>query len=443
MQKALEQFFRIKENGTTIRRELTAGVTTFTAMAYILAVNPDMLSQTGMDRGALITATALASALMTAVMALTTNYPIALAPGMGLNAFFTFTVCIGMGIPWQAALGLVFYSGLLFCLLTFTGIRKKLINAIPHEIKIAISCGIGIFIAFIGLQNGHIVVAQPTTLVTLGNISSSESLLVLSGIMMTGAFVWRKVRGGVVITIITLTLLGLMIPKSDGSGMVTSLPEGFVGMPDSLAPLFLQLDLAYLWTHFHYAFPVVLALLFVDFFDTMGTLIGVSKAGGFLNSKGELPRVERALAADATATMAGACLGTSTVVCYIESATGVEDGGRTGLTALSTSVCFLLALFFTPVIMIIPSAATAPALVIVGIMMMQSISELDFRDFSVAAPAFMTMVMMPLSFSITEGIGFGFITYVGIKLGAGKGREIPAAAYVIAGLFVLHYLYGR
>ncbi len=421
-----------------------AGLTTFAAMAYILAVNPGILGQTGMDRGALITATALASALMTALMALATNYPIALAPGMGLNAFFTFGLCLGAKVPWQAALGLVFYSGVIFLVLTLSGIRKKLIEAIPHELKLAITCGIGLFIAFIGLKGGGIIVASPPTFVSLGDLHQPGPLLVLGGIVLTAILVWRKIPGAIIIVIGLITALGFFLTTTGADGKalpITAAPEAIVALPASLAPTFLKLDLGYFWSHWRECLPLLLALLFVDLFDNMGTLIGVCQRAGLLDKDGNLPKLGRALTADATAAMVGSTLGTSTVTSYIESAAGVEAGGRTGLTALTTAGCFLLALFLSPLIAIIPAAATAPALVIVGVFMMQSIAELDLRDFSKAVPAVVTMIAMPLTFSIAEGIALGFVVYVLFSLGTGRGKEVKPLAWVLAALFLAHLIW--
>jgi adenine/guanine/hypoxanthine permease len=439
----LERFFSLEEHRTSVSREVLAGLTTFAAMAYILAVNPSILSTTGMDKGALITATALASAVMTAVMALATNYPIALAPGMGLNAFFAFTLCGAKGIPWQAALGLVFYSGLIFLLLSVSGLRKRLIAAIPIELKLAITGGIGFFIAFIGLKNGGVIVANPATFVGLGDLSKPGPLLVIAGIIATSVLVTRKTPGAIILVIVALTIIGLFVPASDGKGMLTPLPNGILNLPASLAPTFLKLDLGYFWTNFLSALPVVLAILFVDLFDNMGTLIGVSKRAGLLDEEGNLPKIGRALMADAGAAMFGSTLGTSTVTSYIESAAGVEAGGRTGLTVIATASCFLLALFLTPLILIIPAVATSPALVIVGAFMLQGLAELDLKDFEKTVPAFVTILIMPLAFSISEGIAFGLLTYVGLKIGTGKFKQVSVVTYVLAVLFLLHFLVGR
>ena len=440
MQRALERFFRLSEQRTTLRTEVTAGLTTFAAMAYILAVNPNILSAAGMDRAALVTATGLASALMTTVFALATNYPIALAPGLGMNAFFAYTLCVGLKVPWQAALGLTFLSGVLFLLLTVTGLRRRIIEAIPRELKTAISCGIGLFIAYNGLKNAGIVAPDPNTFVKAGALSSPPVLLALGGIVLTAVLVWRKVRGAMILAILALSVIGLFLPAPGGEGRLTKLPATLISLPASLAPSFLKLDLGYVFSNFVVLLPALLALLFVDLFDNMGTLIGVCQRAGLLDARGNLPRIGRALAADAGAAMAGACLGTSTVTSYIESAAGVEEGGRTGLTSLVVATCFLLALCFSPVILAVPAVATAPALVVVGIFMMQGVTRLDLADFSIAAPCVLTMVLMPLTSSISEGLSLGFLCYVALKLGTGRGRDLTPTAWVLGALFLAHVL---
>ncbi|MBI2924731.1 MAG: NCS2 family permease [Verrucomicrobia bacterium] len=438
----LEKFFKLSEHGTTLRTELTAGLTTFAAMAYVLAVNPAILSTTGMDVGAVITATALASALMTALMALLTNYPIALAPGMGVNAFFAYTICQGMKMPWQAALAMVFLNGALFFVLSVTGIRRKIIDAFPFELKVAITCGIGLFIAFIGLKNGHVIVSSDATLVTAGDLGSPEALLVLFGVILTAVLHWRKVRGAIILSVLALTVVGFFVPgPADNGGALTQLPEKVVDVPASLAPTFLALDFQYVFAHFRETLPLILAFLFVDLFDNMGTLIGVCNRAGLLDPHGNLPKIGRALAADATAAMVGSCLGTSTVTSYIESAAGVEEGGRTGLTSLVVALCFLLALFFHPIIRMIPAVATAPALVIVGVFMMQGIAALHLKDFAKAVPAVLIMLLMPLTFSISEGLAIGFVVYVAFKLGTGRGREVSVTGYVLGAFFLAHLIW--
>ncbi len=438
--RLLERWFHLAAQGTSVRTELTAGLTTFAAMAYILAVNPAIRGETGMDRGALLTATALASAVMTAVFALATNYPLALAPGMGMNAFFAYTLCLGQQVPWPTALGLTFLSGVLFLGLTVTGLRRRIVEAIPLELKTAISCGIGLFIAFIGLKNAGIVAPDPVTLVRAGDLSVPPVLLALGGIVLAAVLVWYRVRGAVILTILVLTVAGLWVPAGEGQGMVTRPPAAVVSWPSSLAPTFLKLDLADVWARLAELWPALLALLFVDLFVNLGTLLGVCQRAGLLDERGQLPRLSRALAADATAAMVGSVIGTSTVTNYIESAAGVEEGGRTGLTGLVVAACFLLALGFSPLILAIPAVATAPALVVVGIFMMQGITRLNLGDFAVAAPAVIPMLLMPLTSSISEGLALGFVCHVALRLGTGRWREISPTAGVLAVLFVLHLI---
>ena len=438
----LQRFFRLVENRTTVGRELQAGLTTFAAMAYILAVNPAILSATGMDKGALVTVTALTAAIATAIMALLTNYPIALAPGMGINAFFTFTIVLGKGVPWPEALGMVFVNGVIFLILSVTGVREKIIGAIPHALKIAITCGIGLFIAFIGLKNGGIIVAHSDTFVSHGNFASGPVALCLAGILLTAILVARRVPGAIVLGIAAITIAGLFIPASDTAN-VTQLPDSFIAAPASPAPIFLKLTFDFLTNSsaFLLALPLVLTLLLVDMFDNIGTLIGVTKRAGFLRPDGTLPKAGRALTADSIATILSALCGTSTVVSYIESASGVEAGGRTGLTTLTTAALMLVALLFTPLILIIPAAATAPALVIVGIFMMQSVTEIDMKDFAVAAPAVLTILAIPLTFSIAEGIGLGLIAAAFLALGLARPKSITFTGYLIAAIFFLQFFH--
>ncbi len=438
----LERYFRLRQSGTTLSREIVAGVTTFAAMAYILALNPAILMTTGMDQGALVTATALSAAVMTFLMALATRYPIALAPGMGLNAYFAFSICAAKGIAWQAALGLVFYSGVLFFLLSVSGLRRRMLDAIPHEMKLAITAGIGFFIAFIGLQNGGIVVADAATLVRLGDFSQPRPLLVFGGILLTGVLMARKTPGAIILVVMLLTGIGFFLSDATGT-MLTRTPTAWINWPASLAPTWLQLDLGFFWKDLATSLHLVVFLLFLNIFDNVGTLIGVAHRAGLVDREGNLPKMNRALMADAGATMFGSLLGTSTVTSYIESITGVEAGGRTGLTAMVTALCFLLALFFTPLIMVIPTFATAPALVVVGILMMQGLGDLALDDFSLAVPVFVTVFMMPLTYSISEGLAFGLMTYVAMKIGLGRGREISVTAMILCLLFLLSVIWGR
>ncbi len=438
----LNRFFQLDQNQTTVSRELQAGLTTFAAMAYILAVNPMILANAGMDQAALVTVTALTAAISTAIMALLTNYPIALAPGMGINAFFTFTIVLGRGVPWTEALGMVFVNGIIFLLLSVTGVREKIVGAIPHSLKMAITCGIGLFIAFIGLKNGGVIIANPATFVTHGDFSSAPVALCLAGIALTAILVARRIPGAIVLGIAIVTVTGLFIGAGNNR-MVTELPTSFVAFPASPAPVFLKLTFGFLTNSnaILLALPIILTLLLVDMFDNIGTLIGVTKRAGFLRPDGTLPKAGRALIADSIATILSALFGTSTVVSYIESASGVESGGRTGLTTMTTAGLMLLALFFTPLILIIPSAATAPALVIVGVFMMQSITEIEMSDFKVAVPAVLTIIGIPLTFSIAEGIGIGLITAALLALGLGERKRLSSLGYGIAAVFFLQFFH--
>ncbi len=436
----LSRFFRLRENGTTVGRELQAGLTTFAAMAYVLAVNPAILANAGMDRAALVTITALSAATATVLMALLTNYPIALAPGMGINAFFTFSICLGAGVPWSQALGMVFVNGCVFLALSVTGVRERIVDAIPYPLKIAITCGIGVFIAFIGLKNGGVVVASPATFVTHADFASGPVALCLGGIFLTAVLVAWRVPGAIVLGVVGVTLAGLVVPDGNG-GHVTALPASWFSLPASPAPHFLKLDLGFLTNgaEFLKTLPLILTLLLVDMFDNIGTLIGVTKRAGFLDAQGRLPKVGRALVADSVAAILSSLFGTSTVVSYIESASGVEAGGRTGLTTITTAVLMLAALFLTPVILAVPAVATAPALVIVGVFMLQSAVEIDMKDFGIAAPAALTIIAIPLTFSISQGIGLGLICAAVLALATGKARSFSVVGYVIAAVFFMEF----
>lgn len=439
----MEKFFKLKAHGTNVSTELLAGVTTFMTMAYILIVNPNILSATGMDHGALFTATAIAAVIGTAAMAFLANYPFALAPGMGLNAFFAFSVVIGMGYTWQVALTAVLVEGIIFIILTAVNVREALFNAIPMNLKYAVSAGIGLFIAFIGFQNAGIVVDNPATLVGLGDITSASVLLAIIGVVITAILVVKHVKGAILLGILStwvLTmfseLIGWYVPNFETT--FPSIPGGIVSLPPSIAPIAFQFDFSQL---FSLEFLVVVfAFLFVDLFDTLGTLIGVSSKAGLLDSEGKLPKAKQALFADAIATTAGACLGTSTTTTYVESAAGVSDGGRTGLTALSTAVLFAVSLLFFPIFSAVPGFATAPALIVVGFYMMESVTKIDFNDFSEGIPAFLTLIVMPVTYSISEGIVFGFVSYTLINLVTGKAKKLNTLMYVISVLMILKYI---
>jgi AGZA family xanthine/uracil permease-like MFS transporter len=430
----LEKFFRLKENGTSVRTELLAGMTTFMTMAYILAVNPDILSAAGMDKGAVFSATVLASVVATLVMAFLAKLPFALAPGMGLNAFFAFTVVLGMGHSWQFALTAVFIEGLIFILLTVGNVREMIVNSIPMNLKHAISVGIGLFIAFLGLKGAGIIVSNPATYLALGDIvhvsDNPGPLLALVTLLITGVLLALKVKGALLIGILAGTILGFPLG-------VTKLPAHFDLTPPSLGPGFLQFEWKEVFTID--MLLVVFTFLFVDIFDTVGTLVGVSSKANMLDEQGRIPRVKQAFFADAIGTTVGAMLGTSTVTTYVESAAGVNEGGRTGLTSLTVAILFFLALFLSPLFLMIPGVATAPALIIVGAMMLTPVKNIELDDFTESIPAFLTMIMMPLSHSISEGILFGVLSYVLLKIFTGRYRELSITTILLAVLFLLKF----
>jgi len=427
----LNRFFKLKENNTSVKTEVVAGFTTFMTMAYILAVNPDILSATGMDKNALFTATALSAMVATLVMALVAKLPFALAPGMGLNAFFAFTVVLGMGYSWQFALTAVFIEGIIFLILTAFNIRELIVNAIPIAMKHAVSAGIGLFIAFIGLQNSGLIVNNDATLVGLGNMGSPSVMIAAGGIVLTAVLLILRIKGALLIGIFVATLAG--IPFG-----VTNMPEGnLVDAPPSLAPIFFKMDFSNVFSID--MLIVLFTFLFVDMFDTVGTLVGVSSKAGMLDKEGRVPRVKQALFADAVGTTLGSIFGTSTVTTYVESASGVAEGGKTGLTALTVAGLFLVALFFAPLFTMVPAAATAPALVLVGFFMMSPILNIDFDNYTESIPAFITIIIMPLTYSIAEGIVFGMLSYVFLKILTGKFKDISVVMIVLAVLFILKF----
>jgi AGZA family xanthine/uracil permease-like MFS transporter len=438
MSNFLEHFFKLKEKGTNLKTEFIAGLTTFAAMSYVLVVNPSILGAGGMPIEGLITVTALAACLGTLLMALMTNYPIAMAPGMGLNAFFAFTICLTREIPWDAALGIVFWNGILFLLLSVTGVRTKIAEAIPAALKIGVQCGIGLFIAFIGLKNAGLVVDNPATFVSIGDLSEPATLLALAGIILTIVLVIRKVTGAILISVIVLSVIGAFIPVGDG--YLTQHTNQFIGLPDDISSTFFAMDIMYPIEFFAETWDLIFALLFVNMFDTIGTLIGVSRKANLLDEQGKLPKMGKAMTADAVASVMGAAIGTSPVTSYVESAAGVSAGGRTGLTSVFVALCFILALFLTPLMKVIPLMATTPALIMVGILMMDSFRELDFDDITSLATATVALIAMPLTFSISEGIALGFITYVGIMLGTGRYKKVTLITYIMAAVFVLRYV---
>jgi AGZA family xanthine/uracil permease-like MFS transporter len=442
MKPAFEKLFGFDSKVNNVRTEILAGITTFLTMAYILAVNPSIFSALpGMPAGSVFTATALAAILGTLVMALYAKKPFALAPGMGLNAFFVFTVCMGMGYTWQFALTAVLLEGILFIILTVTKIRSWLLNSIPGTLKKSIGAGIGLFIAFIGMQNAGIIVHNDSTLVGLGEITKGTAMLAMIGLLITSGLVMAKIRGGILWGILITTALGLVIKDPNTGEAITKL-GGFVALPHSVEPIFCKFE----W-HNVLSFDmlvVVFTFLFIDMFDTMGTLIGVHQGAGLIPEDGprdNVPDIDKMFLADSIATVFGACLGTSTTTTYVESAAGVGEGGRTGLTAFSTAICFALALFLSPLFLSIPSAATAPALIIVGVMMMPSIKRIHWDNYCKAIPAFLTIIMMPLCYSISDGILIGVISYVFTHAVAGKFKEVNPTMWVLAILFICKYLF--
>jgi len=427
----MEKLFKMNARGTNVRREIVAGLTTFLAMAYILAVNPKMLANAGMDAGGVFTATALAACIATLVMAFTANLPIALAPGMGLNAFFAFTVVLGMGISWKTALTAVFLEGILFVVLSFFNVREAIIKAIPSNLKKAVAAGIGLFICFIGFQNAGIIVNNDATLVGLGNLTQGSAAVAMIGLALTAVLYALKIPGSILIGILITTVIG--IPFG-----VTSVPANWTPVSMPAAPLLFQFDFSSIFTLDFFA--VFFTFLFVDIFDTVGTLVGVSSEAHIMDANGNVPRVKQALLSDAIGTVAGACLGTSTVTSYVESTAGVAAGGRTGMTALTTGVLFLLALFLSPLFLLVPGAATAPALIIVGFLMLKAVTGINFNDVTEGLSAFITIVMMPFAYSIAEGIVWGIITYVFMKAATGKAKSIPVITWVLFVVFILRLI---
>lgn len=427
----LNKLFGFDKKKHNIRTEILAGVTTFLTMSYILAVNPAMFSELDMPVGAVFTATALAAIIGSLVMAFWGKLPFGLAPGMGLNAFFVYTVCLGMGYSWQFALTAVFLEGLLFILMTITNIREAIVNAIPINLRYAIGAGIGLFIAFIGMQNSGIIINNQSTLVSLGDITSGSALLAIIGLLVTGFLYIKNVRGAMLIGILLTTLIGIPMGITEFRGIMS--------YPESIDAIFCKLQWDSIFTLDMVI--VVFTFLFIDMFDTVGTLIGVCTRAGMVNKDGKIDRLNKAFMADAIATTAGAVLGTSTTTTYVESATGVSQGGRTGLTAFVIGCCFAITLFFSPLFLSIPSAATAPVLIIVGLLMMEPIRNIDFGDYTESIPAFVCMITMPMAYSISDGILIGMIIYVLLNMCCGKFKKISVAMYILAILFILKYIF--
>ena len=428
----LKKLFGFDSSQTTVKTEILAGVTTFLTMSYILAVNPSMFSQLeGMPGGAVFTSTALAAIIGCLAMAFVGKLPFGLAPGMGLNAFFVYSVCLGMGYSWQFALTAVLIEGLIFIALTLTNVREAIVNAIPQSLKDAIGAGIGLFIAFIGLQSAGVIVHDDATLVALGDITSGSALLALIGLIITGFMYARKVPGAILIGILATMVIGIFLGVTEFQGVISK--------PESIAPIFCKFEFSNIFTLD--MLVVVFTFLFIDMFDTVGTLVGVCTRANMIDENGHIKRIKHAFMADSIATTAGAMLGTSTTTTYVESAAGVAQGGRSGLTAFSVAGCFAIALFFSPLFLSIPSAATAPALIIVGLLMMEPVVKIPFDNFSESIPAFICIIMMPLTYSISNGILLGMITYVLMNVICGNFRKITPVMYVLAVLFILKYIF--
>ena len=440
----LQKLFGFDPAKNNVRTEIVAGITTFLTMAYILAVNPSIFSALGdMPNGAVFTATAIAAALATFVMALYAKKPFGLAPGMGLNAFFVYTVCLGMGYTWQFALTAVFIEGVIFIILTLTKVRQWIVDAIPLSLKNAIGAGIGLFIAFIGLQNSGMVVNSDSTLVTLGDLCHGPGLLAVIGLVISCSLVMAHIRGGILIGILVTAVIGLFIKDPATGAAITSF-SGIVSTPPSIKPIFCQFQ----WNQVFSLdmLTVVFTFLFIDMFDTMGTVIGVSQKAGMVDDEGHVDGIDRIFMADAIGTVVGSCLGTSTTTTYVESSAGVGAGGRTGLTAFTTAICFALALFLAPVFLAIPNSATAPALVIVGMMMMQPVTKISWTNYRESIPAFLTVILMPMSYSISDGILIGMIAYVALNAVTGIFdhqylKKITPTMWILAILFVLRYIF--
>jgi AGZA family xanthine/uracil permease-like MFS transporter len=435
----LDRWFGYTARGSTARREALAGLTTFSTLSYVLVVNPMILAASGMDFGALITVTAVIAAVFTVLMGLRTNYPLALAPAMGTNAYIAVQVCQGMHIPWPAALGLGFYSGILFFVISVTGLRQRIIEAFPASFKKIIGSGIGFFIAYLGLKNAGLIVANPASIIGLGDLSTPTAMLGFFGIIATLVLVYRKVPGALILSILGLSIVGLFLPGRLPHERITAWPQRIIDWPNSMAPLAFKLDLGYFWRHPSQSMPIVLALLFSDLFAAMAVLLAVGARANLVDRDGNLPKLREALSADATAAFCGALLGGTTPIIYIESAAGVEQGGRTGLVSMVIALCFLAALFVTPLIAVVPAVATAPSLVMIGIFMVQGLADLDLRELSIAATALVTILLMVLG-SASDGLAIGLIVNVLLLAAVGRGGSVKPFAYVLAALFLLHYM---
>lgn len=426
----LDKFFKIRERNSSVGREALAGLVTFFAMSYILAVNPAILAQAGMDKAELVTVTAVAAAIGCALMAFMANLPVALAPTMGTNTYFAIIVCVGMGLDWREALALTFYNGIFFFIISVTGIREKLIAGVPRPMQAALQCGIGMFIAFFGLQSAKLVVSNPATLVTGGRLGSPECLFALAGVALIAVLVARKVRSAIIISIAAMTAAAFFIEDSSGARMA-KIPNAVFSIPHGISETFMQLDFAYPFRDFHKAARVIFVLLMLDLLDTIATVVAMASRCGIMRPDGTFPKMGRALTADASATIIGALLGTSTTGAFVESSAGIESGGRTGLTPLFTGAFFIAALFLSPLINAVPAAATAPALIVIGILMFGSISQIKFSDLAELIPVFFCIMMVALCFKISEGFAFGMVAYVLLMCATGRAREILPATWLL------------
>ncbi len=426
----LDKFFKIRERNSSVGREALAGLVTFFAMSYILAVNPAILAQAGMDKAELVTVTAVAAAIGCALMAFMANLPVALAPTMGTNTYFAIIVCVGMGLDWREALALTFYNGIFFFIISVTGIREKLIAGVPRPMQAALQCGIGMFIAFFGLQSAKLVVSNPATLVTGGRLGSPECLFALAGVALIAVLVARKVRSAIIISIAAMTAAAFFIDDSSGARMA-KIPNAVFSIPHGISETFMQLDFAYPFRDFHKAARVIFVLLMLDLLDTIATVVAMASRCGIMRPDGTFPKMGRALTADASATIIGALLGTSTTGAFVESSAGIESGGRTGLTPLFTGAFFIAALFLSPLINAVPAAATAPALIVIGILMFGSISQIKFSDLAELIPVFFCIMMVALCFKISEGFAFGMVAYVLLMCATGRAREILPATWLL------------
>ncbi|TDX50970.1 NCS2 family permease [Orenia marismortui] len=434
MIKVLEDFFELSKHNTTLKKEVIAGLTTFMTMAYIIFVNPNILNQAGMPFDSVMIATAMAAAFATLCMALLTNYPFALTPGLGLSAYFTYSVVLGMGFSWQEALGAVFISGIIFILLTFTKVRQVIINSMPETLKLSVSAGIGLFIAFIGMQNSGIVVNHGATLVTLGDLTEPATILAIVGLIITGILMAKDIKGSILIGIIAVTILAISLG-------VTDMPTSIMKVPDFSVWSKIAFEADIIGVLEKGILTVIFAFLFVDLFDTAATLVGLSQQAGFLDDDGNLPKVDKALLSDSLGTIAGSMMGTPTVTTCIESAAGIAQGGKTGLTGVVVAFCFVLSIFFSPIISIVPSVATAPALIIVGLMMMKNVVNLEWTNIAESLPAFVTIIAMPFTYSIANGISLGFILYPIVKLFHGEGKDVHWIVYLLGILFIVKFIF--